>query len=303
MTRVNRELVFVHGRAQQHKDPEALKAEWISDLKAGLAKSDLELPIDETAVRYPFYGDTLVDLVSGRSGEDAAEVVVKGAADDAAERAFFEAFLGETKDRFGITDAQLTAAMGGDPVVGKGIQNWPIVLGILKALDDNLDWVSGGAIAIATNDVYHYLTNIRISKVIDDGVRQAMTPDVETVVVAHSLGTIVAYKLLRREGEAAGWKVPHFITLGSPLGVRTVTNVLAPLQHPKVVTKWSNAYDPHDVVALHPLEKPWFGVKPGIANKGDVVNDTGNKHGISGYLGDKEVARWIYDALTAPSGP
>ena len=34
-------------------------------------------------------------------------------------------------------------------------------------------------------------------------------------------------------------------------------------------------------------------------SKTDVCNPTENRHGISGYLGDKEVARRIYDALNA----
>ncbi len=60
---------------------------------------------------------------------------------------------------------------------------------------------------------------------------------------------------------------------------------------------WFNALDPKDAVALHPLTPEYFAVTPAIENKTDVENTTDNRHGISGYLDDAEVARRIYDAL------
>jgi hypothetical protein len=46
------------------------------------------------------------------------------------------------------------------------------------------------------------------------------------VVVAHSLGTIVSYRLLRRYGAKA--QVKLFVTLGSPLGIDVVKARLRP---------------------------------------------------------------------------
>jgi hypothetical protein len=119
--------------------------------------------------------------------------------------------------------------------------------------------------------------------------------------VAHSLGTVVAYNLLRREAQLHGWKVPMLITLGSPLGVRAVRMRLTPISHPAGVTAWFNARDPLDLVALNPLDAQSFSIKPSIENKNDVVNDTENRHGIGGYLRDPEIARRIHDALTRAS--
>jgi hypothetical protein len=50
-----RELVFIHGRSQQHKDAAALKSEWISSLVDGLKKSSLSLPIAESAIHFPYF--------------------------------------------------------------------------------------------------------------------------------------------------------------------------------------------------------------------------------------------------------
>src|SRR5690606_4668067 len=57
-----RQLVFVHGRAQENKDAGALKEEWIQALEEGLARSGLALPLDRDRIRFPYYGDTLDQL-------------------------------------------------------------------------------------------------------------------------------------------------------------------------------------------------------------------------------------------------
>jgi hypothetical protein len=61
-----RELVLVHGRSQQHKDPVNLKKAWLDALAEGLAKIGLTLPVAEESVRFPYYGDTLIGLMEGR---------------------------------------------------------------------------------------------------------------------------------------------------------------------------------------------------------------------------------------------
>ena len=60
---------------------------------------------------------------------------------------------------------------------------------------------------------------------------------------------------------------------------------------------WFNAMDKRDVVALYPLDSVHFPINPVTENKTDVQNETENRHGISGYLNDKEVAKRIYEAL------
>jgi hypothetical protein len=312
------ELIFIHGRAQEHKDASALKAEWISSWQEGLRKNDFNIPIAESSIRFPFYGDTLFDLVAGVPDKKVADIVVRGlpganggapgeadkevadiilhGPDSTEEKEFMYSVLNEARTRAGISD-EVIAASAGIEVQEKGPLNWPWVRGIVRAIDHYLPGGSGQAIALATHDVYMYLRNPGIRDVIDTGVRKAVTPGVQTVVVSHSLGTVVAYDLLRREGEVLGWKIPLFVTLGSPLAISAIKRLLRPIIFPPCAGKWYNAMDLSDIVALNPLDVGNFDVDPTIENNTDIHNQTENHHGISGYLNDKEVARRIFDGL------
>lgn len=296
-----RELIFIHGRAQQHKDSVALKAEWIAALRKGLAKSNLELSIPETSVLFPYYGDTLFDLASRKPPDQAAEVVMRGAAQaDEQERKFVLSVLNEVFSKEGVTDAQIAEAMGPQAVVlERGMLNWGWVQAALQVIDRHVPFGSGSSIALFTNDAYQYISSPAIHEKINTGVRQAFKPNQPAVVVSHSLGTVVAYKLLRDEGHAKSWQVPLFITLGSPLAVTAIKAKFAPNRHPACAEKWFNAMDERDVVALYPLNRKNFGIDPEIENKTDVKNHTDNRHGVAGYLDDKDVARRIHDALVA----
>lgn len=293
---MTRQLVFVHGRAQEHKDAVSLKGEWVAAFRKGLSKSNLSLPIEEEDIRFPYYGQTLFDLNEHVPPEQVAEVIVRGADADRVRHDFILSVLEEVRSQYGITEGQLAEVAGGE-VVTRGPLNWEWLQGILQAVDRFVPGASGASIAIATNDVYQYLKNAGIRDSIDEGVRKAIKPGVQTVMVSHSLGTVVAYNLLRREETALGWSVPLLVTLGSPLAVTAIKRSLMPIKHPQCVSRWYNAMDERDVVALYPLFKPRFDIDPAIENNTSVRNDTENRHGISGYLGDKDVAKRIYDAL------
>lgn len=297
-----RELVFIHGRSQQQKDSVELKKKWIDAWHKGLAKKSLDLPLPETAIRFPYYGDTLDQLVHGTPAQDAAAIVIRGNELDNARKAFVEAVLDEIRTELEIPDEEVHKALPPGSVATRGVLNWEWVQGLLKAIDRKVPGASAASVALATLDVYEYLTNPGIRKVIDDGVAAAISAGPETVVVAHSLGTVVAYNLLRIRGPEAGWKVPLFVTLGSPLAVKVIRkkiSELAPIAYPHCAGAWFNAMDERDVVALYPLDKKHFSVSPPIENKTDVHNHTSNAHGILGYLDDAEIAQRIHAALTA----
>jgi hypothetical protein len=83
-----------------------------------------------------------------------------------------------------------------------------------------------------------------------------------TIVVAHSLGSVVAYNMLRADARALS--VPLLTTIGSPLGIRAIRDQFLPLSFPAHVQAWYSAYDPRDVVALYPLDNDNFPVTPAV---------------------------------------
>jgi hypothetical protein len=298
---VTRQLVFVHGRSQQYKDAGDLKHQWIDSLQEGLDKSGLELPLAEEDIRFPYYGQTLFDLASGAAPNEIADVVIRGAKSDDEERQFVTAVLEEVIAAAEISETELGSHGVGANARGPG--QWEWVQRLLELLDRRVPGASAASIATFTHDVYHYLTNPGVQDKIDAGGRAAISPGTETVVVGHSLGTVVAYRLLRREGESLGWQVPLFVTLGSPLAVTAIRKMLAPIAHPSCAGRWFNAMDQADIVALYPLDQRGFDVDPASENKTDVHNQTRNRHGIVGYLNDAVVANRIHEALEANSSP
>jgi hypothetical protein len=292
-----KELVFIHGRSQEHKDAAKLKAEWIAAWKTGLQKSENQLPIAETAIHFPYYGDTLDDLVKNVPAEEAAKIVIKGHAGGRRQQDFVNAVLMEVAESLRISPEEIAEASG-EPVIRQGPVNWKWVHGILRLIDQKVKGGSGAAVALFTNDVYQYLMNPNIGTDIDTGVGQAIKAGVPTVVVSHSLGTVVAYRLFTRCSAARNWQVPLFVTLGSPLGIKAIHDALSPVHYPVRAQQWYNAMDTKDVVALYPLDNGHFNVTPdSIENNTSVENDTPNHHGITGYLNKTDVAMKIYDAL------
>jgi hypothetical protein len=289
-------LVFVHGRSQQGKDPAALKEEWLGALNQGLAKSGLKLPAG-VEVRLPFYGDRLDALTQASEVPLTEDLHTRGGEADADFLGFEAAVVEALRRGAGITDQQVADAYGPNPKP-KGPQNWEWVQAIVRALDTHATGLSAKALETFTRDVYLYTTRTEVKAEIDAIVRADLTDAEPMVVVAHSLGTVVAYSVLREDTRA--FKVPRFITVGSPLGVRPIRDQLKPLRYPKPAKGWYNAYDDRDLVALYPLDEKNFPVTPAVLNYGKVKNHTDNRHGIEGYLDDARVAEAIHQALASP---
>lgn len=294
---MSRKLILIHGRSQENKNPDDLKHEWVSSLERGLGASGLSLPIAETDILFPYYGNTLAQLTDDPDAENLVEVVVRGAGDKATDAVAQRALLVELLAGQGIDRAALEAEV--DPtIIKRGPLDWRWVHAGLELLD-RIDGINSAAVALVTNDVAKYLTIEGVRERLNKGVMQAFEQcgDDEIVVVAHSLGTIVAYDLLLERADANGWRVTDLITIGSPLGMNAVQKKYRPLKYPPMVGPWFNAFDERDVVALHPLDGEHFEVTPAIKNYGGVDNATSNRHGISGYLDDPVLAAHIHQAL------
>jgi hypothetical protein len=284
-------LLLVHGRSQGGKDPIKLKAEWLDALGKGLQKAGLAMPAD-VDIDFPFYGDRLDEFVRQFDLPADPAIVPKGSPvfDDFAQ--FRAEVANEMRVRAGITDAQVQAEVGPVPAAEKGIENWGWVQAIVRLLDRHVTGVSQSTIEVFLRDVYLYVKRSVVRNAIDAIVAGMIKPDT-AVVVGHSLGSVVAYNVLG----AAARKIPLYVTVGSPLGIRAIRKTLTPIQNPVGSRGWYNAYDSHDIVSLYPLDKSNFDVSPAITNNGAVNNWTDNRHGIVGYLDDANVAKAIRSGL------
>ena len=116
------------------------------------------------------------------------------------------------------------------------------------------------------------------------------------VVITHSLGTVIAYDVLR-EPRFTNRTVPLLVTLGSPLGYTEIQDVVTkPLQLPAPVRLWANFADPLDVIALDSTLADEFQGAPRIIDA-RVDNPAPNNHAACGYLGASRVRSTVTAAL------
>ena len=179
-----------------------------------------------------------------------------------------------------------------DTIGKRGLLNSRFILEAIAWIDTNFPQLSGAGIELLLRDVFLYLHDAEVRNAVNGVVRQSFTNQ-PTLIIAHSLGSVVAYNLLRN-GAFGDSKKHRLITVGSPLGLNAFDKSLGNRVNPMSEGAWLNAYDPKDIVALYPLSEPYFDVNPTIFNHGNVKNKTANHHGISGYLDDIMTAQFVH---------
>ena len=97
------------------------------------------------------------------------------------------------------------------------------------------------------------------------------------VVVAHSLGTIVAYETLTRHPE---WGINGLVTMGSPLGGAMILDLIDPppvngrAVFPAGVDRWVNIRNTDDPACLRPLAEVFDGpITERLVDNGHRVHD------------------------------
>ncbi len=154
-------------------------------------------------------------------------------------------------------------------------------------------------------------------QVIMDELKNALLPleGQQIMVIAHSMGSIIAYDVLRDIGrENPAFQVAHFVTIGSPLGLGTVkANIYKErayssvrLRTPTIVTqRWVNYADRDDLVAIDKRLADDYGPNDrGIRVEDDLVlndytnpNGERNAHKSYGYLRTPELSEHIRDFI------
>lgn len=156
-------------------------------------------------------------------------------------------------------------------------------------------------VKVTLKDVYAYFFGGQ-RNAIQDRLREALR-DVggPAVVVGHSLGSVIAYDVLR-SWEGPALEVPLLVTLGSPLGVQEIEDVVVqPLEVPDPADQWVNACDARDLVALDATVRDEY--PPAVRVRDYIVaNDSENHHDIGNYLRSAVVQQVVHAAMGLDGG-
>lgn len=294
-------LLFIHGIRQEAYNEQSLLKKW-SDilLQHGFDASKLSAAQPQMA----FYGDLLHQLSNQmHNGQPMSASVSELSGAELDELLFIQEGLQELADEKGFTQEQIYEAADRaeaelpEAVVAIPMSTVPgrIAVGILRLLDELLPACRDTALRVL-KQAYAYLQKPGVRPAIDARVKPKLGTG-ELVIVAHSLGTVVAFHLLRQfAAEGVQLKVPLLITCGSPLAIEAVKRyVERPHRVPTNVGRWANFYDLGDPVTLGKALGDEFA--PGIVDDGSINNRTDNAHSIEGYLNQQAIQTALGQAI------
>ncbi|UFN44552.1 hypothetical protein [Nocardioides okcheonensis] len=301
-------VVMVHGIAQQKRSAEELQAAWIPALACGVREAGHEDLADKITVdndsgieaRMAFYGDLFLAAdAQGDGSRPEVDPEVQAVELDLA-RAMLERAteVGGPRDQARASVA--LAATAPEQVDAQGFR--ATIRPAVEALA-RIGWLADLGQAFGERYVWQelrqaslYLTKPDMREAIQDRVNRILTADTR-LVIGHSLGSVVSYEALHRASVAT----PHFVTMGSPLGLRgPVTRRLEqqPPAFPLSALSWLNLADHDDLVAGEPDLAGIFGGASGGRVVHDYVVDNGKRpHDAKAYLGQRALAAATAAAL------
>jgi hypothetical protein len=286
-------VVGVHGIGKQLLGEETLRQQWLPALNDGLKRADATERLADADVTMAFYGD-----VFRPEGEYLAVGDPPYTSQDV--EAGFESEL---------LLAWWQAAAASDPgVVPPGAED--TLAGTPRSVQAGLRALSGSrffagvalrAMVSDLKQVHRYLLDPQLRVRARGRVADQIGDDTR-VVVAHSLGSVVAYEALCAR---PGHGVRALVTIGSPLGIsHLILHRLqpAPIQlggQPRGVWPggerlvWTNLAEDGDVVALVKDLRPAFGPHVRCAR----VHNGSHAHDAAAYLTDRLCGQAVKDGL------
>ena len=289
-------LAFVHGIKNEDNDADSIREEWWAALVEGWQAQGL-VPRPRPTIDVGYYGKLLDEgLPSG--------VAEMGPGDTATATGYSAGLLREYAAAAGLTQTELDAAaaeLGVEPeVVAQGIPFQGAIVKFASVLERALPTKGKILSRVLLAQAIRYINDEALAAAVDRDVRRQIFDGKgdPVIVVSHSLGTVVSYRLLAADSQAQR-KVPLFVTLGSPLSVRMFRSILparGSLPTPPI-GEWLNARNAEDFVTLgRPIDADSIGFG-GVIDHPDVQSDALNVHNIRDYLRDPVVAKKIYGAL------
>ena len=284
-------MLGIHGIFQNRQTPQSLRDAWSAGLGASIGSycrsTDTTVPIPACVV--PHFSallprsmgqlDASVDLDLADTGIVELEFLTS---------ALQDVFIDTTPEEFDKFAARGLALGGGLPATSKRLNR------LLLAVDGRWPHASRAMVWVL-HEVYLYLYEaeaaLEVRRFICDEA-----PRETRIVIGHSLGSVIAYDLLRR-GQLP--QVHTFFAVGSPLGFPTVQKALARTMDNRTepsdlrLHSWATIYDPRDAVTGgRGLNHAWP-----QTNDIPVENRRRNSHGIREYLGQASLGAAVCEAL------
>ena len=191
---------------------------------------------------------------------------------------------------------------------------------IWHLIGDSFPWISAivasDALRVTLADVHRYVDNWhgvadRIRRLLIDELERAWAAGERVLVLAHSLGSVIAYDslwLLSHDAafRAAG-RVDVLLTMGSPLATRFIRKGLKGAdrqgveRYPTNIDRWINVAARGEMVALHRSIRPYFAEMLRLRLVREIVDESSiynhfrtaaglNVHKSYGYLNHPAVA-------------
>ena len=283
-------IVVVHGIGQQTEGALTLHDRFFSALKEGVVRAGGSVQPDDAV--FASYGDFFrppAEVLSPVPNFDGRDV----------EEGYESQLLLALWQRAASVDPQVV------PPDEEVLARTPVWASrALAALSRSrfLAGVSDRLLIGNLKQVHRYFTDRKLRSAIQDAVAASVANDT-SVVVAHSLGSVVAYEVLCAAPEPA---VRSFVTLGSPLGLpNLVFDRLQPEPRPcgdgfrgrwpGSVRTWTNIADAGDLVAAVEDLRPLFG----DAIRQIRVHNSSHAHDMRPYLTEKMTGAAIVAGLNA----
>jgi hypothetical protein len=307
-------IVLVHGIDSEQLTPDGVEAEWLPALAGGVrlaGRPDLADRLwpprsrpDAIECRSAYYGDLFRTPDQMGGAADLRELtpeqtsLAEGLAlewlDRIAERAP-ESSPEAAQARFAL---ELYRGSGEIEPMGIGNSGRQI----LKTLARH-SWMARPGMAFAERFIVAAL--VQVTRYLSDELIRALAQqrvldlvdDDTRVIIGHSLGSVVAYEAAHRLAQP----LPLLLTLGSPLGLRTIVTdrLRPPPSFPPRVGRWANVADRDDIVAAEPDLRPLFAGDPAASSQfeGILVDNGSAPHSPVHYLGKIAVGRAISEVL------
>lgn len=307
-------IVLVHGIAQEQKSADILEGEWLPALAGGVRNAGHPELADSLwrgqrpgalEARMAFYGNAFLPP-GAQGGGGLAEIRHPELAEElaAAWLAAAAEYAADSRDRDEARRQLDNLMLGPDGKQGVGELARPLANALTR-----LKWFAPFGFGLAARfvnqalaQVTRYLAEDDIRQHAQQQVLDLIGPDTR-LVIAHSLGSVVAYEALHRvRGPIA------LLTLGSPLALQSIIYPRLTPQPPCVpatLTRWENLADRDDIVATHLDLARFFPPAPGSAVTPIThpsLDNGAQPHDSAHYLGKPTVGRLVAESVTVPPG-